>query len=216
MSAPKRYLTPLLIILGVVLVLTGAWVSSRGETQAIRESGPELRVPILSPASPEETPTASVSSSPSPAVAHIRPGVPERLVIERIGVNAPVDSGGVLSDGTQEVPDDMNRTSWYSGGSKPGQPGNAVIVGHTWSTGDGVFDKLARLTVLSRIRLLTSAGERTYRVRSVGSIPLAEFPDQAAAIYRTTGKSGLVLMTCGDWNGSSYDATTVVYAELIS
>lgn len=110
----------------------------------------------------------------------------------------------------------MDRVGWYRDGSLPGQPGNAVITGHTWSKGDGVFDRLPQLKEGALITLTTAKGSITYRVSSVGSVDLADFGTYAPDIYRTTGPSGLVLMTCGDWNGSSYEATTVVYAEQIS
>ena len=110
----------------------------------------------------------------------------------------------------------MDRVGWYREGSMPGQPGNAVVTGHTWSKGDGVFDRLSQLREGAIVTLSTTQGEATFRVTSVGNIDLVDFGTYAADIYRTAGPSGLVLMTCGDWNGSSYEATTVVYAQLVS
>lgn len=127
-----------------------------------------------------------------------------------------VESVGMLSDKTQGVPSSMQRVGWYRDGSMPGQPGNAVLTGHTWSQGDGVFDRLPQLKKGASITLETTKGDRVYRVASVGSVDLSEFGSYAPDIYRTAGKSGLVLMTCGDWDGSVYTATTVVYAELVS
>jgi len=216
----RRLAVLLLLAVGVLLVLTGAWVSSRDNTQVVRESGSELGAPRLTPTLSESV-SASVSASPkpsksSPTAESATPGIPQRLAIPSIGVKAPIDQVGVLPDNTQEVPDSMDRVGWYHEGSMPGQPGNAVITGHTWSKGDGVFDRLPQLRESALITLTTEQGNITYRVSSVGSVALADFGKYASDIYRTTGPSGLVLMTCGDWNGSTYEATTVVYAEPVS
>jgi LPXTG-site transpeptidase (sortase) family protein len=137
-------------------------------------------------------------------------------VIPSIDVKATVEQVGQLPDHTQEVPGSMDRVGWYRDGSMPGQPGNAVITGHTCSMCDGVFDRLPRLKEGAFIKLTTAKGIITYRVSSVGSVDLADFGKYDDTIYSIKGPSGLVLMTCGDWNGSTYEATTVVYAELVS
>lgn len=146
------------------------------------------------------------------------PGIPLQLSIPSISVKAPVEKVGTLPDNTQEVPDSMHRVGWYRDGSMPGQPGNAVITGHTWSKGDGIFDRLPQLKENAVITLSTSKGALVYRVVSVGSLEPPEFRERASDIYRTEGPAGLVLMTCGDWESSTqtYEATTVVYAELVS
>lgn len=137
-------------------------------------------------------------------------------MIPSTGVKAPVEQVGMLPDNTQEVPDSMDNVGWYRDGSKPGEPGNAVITGHTCSTCDGVFDRLPQLKEGALITLKAAKGSIVYRVSSVGSVEIADFGKYADDIYRTDGPPGLVLMTCGDWNGSTYEATTVVYAEQVS
>lgn len=143
-------------------------------------------------------------------------GIPKQIIIPSIGVNAPVDAVGTEADGSQAVPESFNRTGWFKLGAKPGNGGNAVIVGHTWSKGDGVFDKLPRLGNGASITLATSAGSLTYRVTSVGSVTPAQFAKLAPDVYRTSGPSGLVLMTCGDFQPQTgvYQKTTIVYAQL--
>lgn len=147
---------------------------------------------------------------------NVIPGIPQQLAIPSIGVKAPVEQVGTLPDNTQEVPDSMDQVGWYRDGSMPGEPGNAVITGHTCSTCDGVFDRLPQLKEGALVTLKTVKGSIAFRVSSVGSVDVADFGKHADDIYRTVGPSGLVLMTCGDWNGSTYEATTVVYAEQVS
>lgn len=149
------------------------------------------------------------------AASRNKPGKPQLLTVPAIGVKAPVDAVGMQGD-AQAVPESFSRTGWWRDGVIPGRPGNAVITGHTWSRGDGVFDQLSKLRRGDVIRLRTTNGSLlTYRVRSVGMVPLDQFGSVAADIYRPSGPSGLVLMTCGDWDGSDYNATRVVQADLV-
>lgn len=206
--------------MAILLALAAAWESSRDDAQAARESGTELSAPSLTP-SPSEPATVPAPASPTPSKSlptaqGVIPGIPVRLNIRSIGVKASVEQVGKLPDNTQEVPDSMSLVGWYRDGSKPGEPGNAVITGHTCSTCDGVFDRLPQLKEGAVVTLLTAKGSIAYRVSSVGGVDIADFGKYADDIYRTDGPSGLVLMTCGDWNGSTYDATTVVYAEQVS
>lgn len=187
----------------------GTWASSQDEAQARRESGPELGAVNLSVPSPEPGVTLSPAPvSPQPATP------PVRLAIPSIDVSAPVQPVGILEDGSQEVPESFTAVGWYRHGSMPGQPGNTVITGHAWSKGDGVFDRLSQLEKGDVITVTTADSVKHYRVSSVGSVELADFNRYAGDIYRKNGTSGVVLMTCGDWDGSVYNATTVVYATL--
>lgn len=192
------------------------WALSQEDAQSTRESGTEEMGEVNLTPSETESPTApsSPSAGASKEVPVAKPGIPVKLLIPSIGVKAPVEQGELLSSRQQLVPESMHTTSWFSDGSQPGEPGNAVIVGHTWSKGDGVFDRLPQLAAGDTIIVRTEEGEIKFSVTSVGQIPIDEFEKNAEAIYRVTGPPGLILMTCGDWNGSGYDATTVVYAEL--
>lgn len=60
----------------------------------------------------------------------------------------------------------------------------------------------------------TKKGEQTYIVRSVGSVPLDQYTSAYPQIYRDSGSPGIVLQTCGDFDGTKYNATTVVFAVL--
>lgn len=136
-------------------------------------------------------------------------------MIAEIDVKAKVLALGTLPDGSQGLPDNFTDVSWWRDGQEPGQPGNAVFAGHTYSKGDGVFDRLPQLRPGDHVVVVTRYGRQTYRVKSVGSVPFAKYGSFASQITRHTGKSGLVLQTCGDWDGSEYHATTVVFATLL-
>jgi LPXTG-site transpeptidase (sortase) family protein len=185
-------------------------VSSQDDAQARQESGGGLAFPSLAPP-PVEQPSSKASPQPKHAV---EPAVPVRLVIPVINVDAPVLAGGTRADGSQEVPESFTATSWWKDGQLPGQSGNAVFTGHTYSKGDGVFDRLPELKEGNRIVVRTKKREQTYVVSSVGSVPLDQYSSVSTKIYRDSGRSGIVLQTCGDFDGMKYNATTVVYAVL--
>ena len=44
---------------------------------------------------------------------------------------------------------------------------------------------------------------------------VADFAAESDRIYRETGPSGLVLMTCGDWNGTRFETTVITYAKAV-
>lgn len=142
-------------------------------------------------------------------------GQPTQLVIDEIGVDAKVLPVGTTAKGAQEVPESLDETGWWKDGQEPGQPGNAVIVGHTASKDDGVFDELSELGKGDRFTLTGKDGKLTYQVTSEKEIKVADFAAESDRIYRETGASGLVLMTCGDWNGTRFETTVITYAKAV-
>lgn len=163
--------------------------------------------------------TASATPKPSKTVPFDLPtkpiGEPTRLVIGEIDVDAKILPVGTTAKGAQEVPKSLDETGWWKDGQQPGQPGNAVIVGHTASKDDGVFDDLAQLGKGDRLTVKGERGTLDYRITSEKEIPVEDFAAESDRIYRKTGASGLVLMTCGDWNGSRFETTVITYAKAV-
>src|SRR5665213_214737 len=73
------------------------------------------------------------------------PGLPVRLKIPVINVDALVEHVGVAPDGTMAVPKGPADTSWFALGTPPGAIGSAVIAGHYgWKNGiPAAFDNLS-------------------------------------------------------------------------
>lgn len=168
-----------------------------------------------------DTPAAPASATPTTAPSATEPvrdlvegpvGVPTRLEIEGLGVDAPVSPVGTTPENAQEVPAALDETGWWRDGAVPGAPGNAVIVGHTASADDGVFDPLVDVEAGDEILVTGSDGTAAFTVERSESVPVEDFGDVAADVYRADGASGLVLMTCGDWNGSAFETTVIVHA----
>lgn len=130
-----------------------------------------------------------------------------------IGVDAEVEQLGLAEDGSQEVPASLHTVGWWRDGARPGQSGNVVLVGHTARTLEGVFDDLGRLRVGDEI-LVQADDVVRFHVVSTEEIPVADFHDHVAGIYRRSGYAGMVLMTCSGWDGQQFETTTVVRARM--
>lgn len=142
---------------------------------------------------------------------------PTELRIPAIEVRTTITPLGLQDDGTVEVPADPEEVGWYRLGPTPGQPGSAAILGHVDSTtGPAVFYRLRSLPRGARIDVGRSDGSTaTFIVRTIRTYPNAEFP--ATAVYRSTGRPSLTLVTCGgayDRSRGGYQANVVVVAEL--
>lgn len=178
------------------------------------ESRPALdRVNVVE-APPATTPSEATLPQ-QPARRAARPGVPVQIEIPAIGVRAPVIKLGLNRDGSLEVPRRFGDAGWWSGGSRPGAPGPAVIVGHVDShTGPAIFYRLGKLRSGDRIRVLARNGAATnWEVQRLEHHPKAHFP--TAAVYGPTHGPALRLVTCsGGFNRSSghYLDNTIVFA----
>ena len=169
----------------------------------------------------EAAPTTAPSEGtrpPEPAKRAARPGVPVKIEIPAIGVRAPVIKLGLNRDGSLEVPKRFGDTGWWSGGSRPGEPGPAVIAGHVDShTGPAIFYRLGKLRRGDRIRVLDRHGAAaTFAVERLEHHPKAHFP--TAEVYGATRAPALRLVTCGgDFNQSSghYLDNTIVFATAV-
>jgi len=148
------------------------------------------------------------SAEPRPAVAP-RPAPAEmRVVIPAIGVNAPVISLGLNPDRTLQVPDSGVEAGWWSGGTRPGRAGPAVIVGHiNWAGRPGVFGHLNRLSSGDLIVIHGFGLPIRYRVWVSGTYPKAGFP--TGLVYGGTPRSTLRLITCA----GRFDPTTGHYTD---
>lgn len=145
-------------------------------------------------------------------------GVPVRLAIPAIGVDAEVMPLGLLPDGKLDAPANAEDTGWYELGAKPGEKGNAVIDGHlTLGKGDGVFRRLSRVKAGDEIEVRDESGKtRVFAVRETAVYDVDKAP--MLDIFGTTDKKRLNLITCaGVWRKDldHYDKRLIVYTELI-
>jgi hypothetical protein len=144
------------------------------------------------PASPSAVPSFATTPAPSASsAAPVAAVQPARLVIPRLGVQAPIENKGIDSRNQMEAPDRPFDVAWYPFTAKPGSGGNAVFAGHKDFAGVGpaVFWRLGEL----------SAGDT---IQVVGA-------DQKQLSYRVTGTSDYTLSTIpmaseGGWGGNLF------------
>jgi len=166
------------------------------------------------------TPSAAASTSPvttgtsDPVASPAYTGeAPRRLRVPTLGIEARVLPVPVL-DGILVPPADPQELGWWSDGAGiGGDRGGALITGHTVHTGGGAMDHLADLEVGDEVTVETRRGEAAYRVVSVTYFPKQTLADHAGEVFDQTGPHRLVLITCDNWNGSTYDGNTVAIAE---
>jgi Sortase domain len=146
--------------------------------------------------------------------------VPVRLEIPRIGVSTGLQRLGRAADGTVEVPQGPGRwdtAGWYAGGTRPGDPGSAVILGHVDSTsGPAVFARLRQLRRGDRVEVVRADGSRVrFSVERVEQYDKRRFPTDD--VYYPTLRPQLRLVTCGgafDPVGGHYRANLIAFAGL--
>lgn len=166
---------------------------------------------------------ASVQSVPSivpanPTVAQPRVGLPTRLKIPKINVDASVEYVGINSKGEMDVPKLPGNTAWYDLGTRPGDIGSAAIAGHlNWYDGaTGVFADLDKLKIGDKILVQDETGkEISFVVRKIRTYELNE--DASEVFVSNDGKAYLNLITCdGVWDKvtKQYSKRLVVFAEM--
>jgi hypothetical protein len=146
--------------------------------------------------------------------------LPVRLEIPAIGVATGIQRLGRAGDGTVEVPsgpDKWDVAGWYEEGTRPGDPGSAVILGHVDSkAGPAVFYRLRLLRRGDRVEVARAGGSRvTFVVDRVEQYSKRRFP--TADVYYPTLKPMLRLVTCGgefDQVSGHYTDNVIVFATL--
>ncbi|MFF0292733.1 class F sortase [Kitasatospora sp. NPDC004614] len=163
-------------------------------------------------------PAAAAPADPSPpATAQAPFSPPVRLVIPRIGVDAPVDGVGLNADGTVEVPplDRPEQVGWYRNGPAPGRIGPAVLLGHyDTRKGPAVFHRLPGLRPGDRIDVRREDGSTvSYQVRELRQFAKDAFPTEL--VYGDTAGPQLRLVTCGGTLGGNghYTDNIIVFAD---
>jgi LPXTG-site transpeptidase (sortase) family protein len=192
-------------------------------------------VAVTAACSTSGDPVTTVGSTATPSAATTSPDVnelppeptakqgggiegPYVLRIPQIGVDAHVVPIKSNEERILEPPPNPSVVGWWSDGAAPGAAqGSAVLVGHTVRhTDGGVFDELGYLSRGDAIELEGPHSTLTYRVESVHVLSIGDFARTAPQIFKKTGAGRLVLITCGDFEGTVWRANIVIIAEPVS
>lgn len=145
------------------------------------------------------------------------PGLPVRLTIPAIHVDAVVEYVGLTGDGAVEVPKDPLHVAWFNLSPRPGERGVSVIDGHFgWKNNlPAVFDDLHTLRKGDRLYVEDDKGViTTFVVQKTRNYNQSE--DASGVFDSSDGKIHLNLITCeGVWNvvSKNYSERFVVFTD---
>lgn len=144
------------------------------------------------------------------------PGLPVRLRIPKINVEATIEFTGLTSEGAMEVPSNAINVGWFKLGPRPGEKGSAVIAGHFDGDngGAGIFTNLNKLREGDELYIETNKGTSVaFVVRESRTYD----PGHADEVFSRSDGAHLNLITCdGVWDGvkKSYSKRLVVFTDI--
>jgi LPXTG-site transpeptidase (sortase) family protein len=198
----------LAFLVGVALIAFAGFSAFSGDNEPdidLRDLG-DVPVVVRSRA---PTPTPA-SDTPTPVPEPPLPQGDYTMIIDKLGVNAPVDTYGLDPNAVPEVPTGPGAAdivAWYNFSAQPGTGSNAVFAGHVTWFGPGVFYSLTSVTNGDEVRLLGPDGtELTYVVTDVFQVDAAD-PD-SLQVMRATDDDVITIITC---DGDFVDTGDPVY-----
>lgn len=165
----------------------------------------------------------TVATATNTVATNTGSGLPIRLTIPKISVDAGFQYNGLASDGTMEIPTTITEIGWFTGSVRPGEKGVAVITGHVAQirkgvlTKQGVFYNLNELLPGDTLSILNDKGKTiTFVVRE--SRLYDPSADAASVFTSQDGGTHLNIITCdGTWNPDalSYSKRLVLFTDLV-
>ncbi|GAA4095126.1 class F sortase [Nonomuraea soli] len=217
-------------VLGVVTVLVGLIVMVMNPEEYGLADGRESLSLAAQPEAKKQEPKQILWSAPpdqppplpsiTPA-APMQPSTPTRLVIKRLGIDAPVEDVGMDREGFIETPpiSNKNLVGWYRHGPTAGENGPAVMLGHKDTrTGSAVFSRVGEIKYGDVIEVKRRDGTTAvFTVGGVEQVGKKVFPTQR--VYGDQTNAQLHLITCGgtyNRNTGHYTDNIIVYATMTS
>jgi hypothetical protein len=184
----------------------------------IRNGSGEFDVGPPQPASAAAADAQAAQDALGRAPAPLPHGVPNRVRISAIQVDAPVVPVGLDTDGwvAAPPPEDPNLAGWFTGAVSPGEKGTAVVVGHVDNTqGPAVFYGLGALKKGQQVEVVRQDGKTAvFEIYGVEVFAKNDFPGDR--VYTSKGSPELRVITCGGGFSKvhGYDGNVVVFARL--
>lgn len=143
-------------------------------------------------------------------------GLPMRLTIPKIDVNAAISYMGLTTSGNMEAPKTNEDSGWYKYGPHPGNTGSAVIAGHLGVGSRAVFSELGLLTKGDTISVTDDRGQIVSFV--VTHTQTYAYDTEPSEVFTSATGTHLNLITCnGDWDPTerTYSERLVVFTDKI-
>jgi LPXTG-site transpeptidase (sortase) family protein len=145
------------------------------------------------------------------------------IVIDKLGVTAPVTMFGMDENLVPEVPYTATDVAWYNFSARPGTRGNAIFAGHVTWNGPAVFYDLDQLAAGDHVKLTGHDGTQVvYQVTDVFQVDPND-PDSRKVMW-PTNDDVITIITCSGkfFNtddpvlGGDYTHRLIVRGDLIS
>jgi LPXTG-site transpeptidase (sortase) family protein len=218
----------ILILLGILLIMFAVfnliefnpftYLESRRETPAVEQEG---FAPLFIPVTHAERDTGIESADESISTNTF---TPERIVIEKIGLDAPVEMAQTINvdvDGqevTQFLIPEEFAAGWHEGSAQLGAVGNTVISGHHNAYGK-VFAHLVDLEVGDDVTVLSGKHEFHYTIVNKMILPekneSLEIRLQNARWILPSTDERLTLVTCWPANSNTHRLILVAIPVVI-
>jgi len=214
-----RHISPLRVVrrpAAAAALIFGILVAAAGVTGLALAS--QTGRPAVPVGKPSLIPVPLGSQAPVPQATPQPVAAPTGLIIPSIGVRSGLTRLGLTRSGGLQIPASTSTAGWYTGSSRPGAVGSAVIVGHIDSlSGPGVFFRLRLLHPGSKVYIRRADGSlAVFGVTGVRTYLKSQFP--TLSVYGAVPNSQLRLITCGgafDPATGHYLSNIIVYASLI-
>ncbi len=144
-------------------------------------------------------------------------GLPVRLKIPKIGVDAAIEYTGLTPQGAVGVPQGPTDAAWFDLSPRPGETGSSIIVGHYGWKDDipAVFDDLYKLRPGDQLYIESEGGITTAFI--VRKVLTYNWNENVPNVFNSNdGGAHLNLITCeGAWNkiSKSYSNRLVVFTD---
>lgn len=168
-------------------------------------------VPTADVVVPRENSALDVNQVPVPLA-------PQRIRVESLGIDMPIESVGLAPDGAMALPANPAVAAWYRYGPSPTSPtGATVIAAHVDSLvyDLGPFARLATASAGTEIVVTTEEGvDRRYALQSIQTVRKTDVP--WASVFDRSGPARLTLVTCGgefDYDARRYLSNVIVTAQ---
>lgn len=214
----------ILIIIGILLIIFSVFnlvnfnpfsaIQDLDETPVVEQEG---FAPLFIPRS-----TADDQTEEAAADSHVY--IPDRIVIEKIGLDAPVKKAEAINVSVDDqevtqflIPEEF-AAGWHEGSAPLGMIGNTVISGHHNAFGK-VFSNLIDLSAGDEVIMLSGSKEFFYVVVNKLILPEKDEPldvrlDNARWILQSEDER-LTLVTCWPANSNTHRLILVAIPEEI-
>ncbi|MEU7428483.1 class F sortase [Streptomyces sp. NPDC040750] len=196
------------------VALAALAVSVLGGHQESGDAKAAPRTPVVGAAVPADT------ADPDQPDTGLPRSVPIRLLIPKIGVDAPFTPLDLAATGQLEPPPaaNTNLVGWYAKGATPGEQGTAIIAGHVdTTTSAAVFANLDSLEPGDEFSVDRADGRQArFVVDDTETYAKDDFPSKR--VYADVSRPEVRLITCaGDYDRTVRDYTDnlVVFAHLV-